>query len=485
MDKYAVSRFVTAGIIIVIIIIAAVATVLLIRSTPPTTTLTTTPITTPPTTTLTTTPITTPPTTTPSIQIKIGLLFPLTGSMAALGTDQMTGARIAIDLINEMGGISGKYKITYVIADSQSDPKVAASEAERLITIEKVNLIIGSYASPLALAASEVANRYKTVYYEVGAVTDSITLRNFTYLLRNQPIGGDYGIVAGLFLKDVVAPMLGKNPQDIRVAIINEDGPYGTSVGVSDEKMAKSFGFNVVLHEAYSASATDLSSLILKLKDAKPDVILATGYYTDTVLFFRQAKELGLKFKVYIGHGAGAGLPATWQALGKDMEYVFNIDPPPPPPGLNLNLVSPEYRNLISEFVKRFTSERGYPPLTHAFMGFGNTLPLLLNILPLAIEKYGNINSDSILKAAWELTIPDGKGPMLYGVKFSTPANPEDTILGKIGRPDKPELHIGQNIYARPVVMQWINGSLYIVYPKEWATRSPVIPLPPQSPYAP
>jgi len=416
-------------------------------------------------------------------EIKIGLLFPLTGSMAPLGIDQMTGARIAIDLINERGGILGKYKITYVIADSKSDPKVAASEAERLASIERVQIVIGSYASPLALAATEVTERYKIIYWEVGAVTDSITLRNFTYVLRNQPIGGDFGIMSALFLRDVVAPKLGKPPSAIKVAIIHEDGPYGTSVGTSNEKMMKAFGFNVVLREAYSASATDLSPLILKLKAADPDVILATGYYTDTVLFFRQAKELGLKFKVLIGHGAGHGLPATYQAVGKDMDYVFNTDPPPPPPGFNINAVREDLRPLIEEFVKRFEKERGYKPLTHAYMGFANTIPLLIDILPRAIQKYGKVDAESILKTAWEIDIPDGGTPMGYGLKFATPSAPEDTMLGKIGRADSPEKHIGQNIRARPVVMQWINGSLYIVYPKEWAVSEPVIPLPPTSPY--
>ncbi|MEM4969624.1 MAG: ABC transporter substrate-binding protein [Sulfolobales archaeon] len=416
-------------------------------------------------------------------EIKIGLLFPLTGSMAPLGIDQMTGARIAIDLINERGGILGKYKINYVIADSKSDPKVAASEAERLATLERVQIIIGSYASPLALAATEVTEKYKVIYWEVGAVTDSITLRNFTYILRNQEIGGDLGIVSALFLRDVVAPKLGKPPSQIKVAIIHEDGPYGTSVATSNEKMVRKFGFNVVLREAYSASSTDLSPLILKLKAAEPDVILATGYYTDAVLFFRQAKELGLKFKVFIGHGGGHSLPATYQAVGKDMDYVFTVDTPPPPPGFNINAIREDLRPLVEEFVKRFEKERGYKPLTHAYMGFANTIPLLTEILPRVIEKYGKVDPDSILKVAWEIDIPDGGTPMGYGLKFSTPSNPSDTVLGMIGRAESPEKHIGQNIRARPVVMQWINGSLYVVYPKEWAVMDPIIPLPPSSPY--
>jgi len=419
-------------------------------------------------------------------EIKIGLLFPLTGSMAPLGIDELTGVRIAIDLINERGGILGKYKITYVIADCKSDTKVAASEAERLITVERVPIIIGTYASPLALAASEVAARYPkdVVYLEMSAITDSFTMRNFTNVLRNMPIAADYAIVTASFMKDVVAPKLGKAPKDVRVAIIYEDGPYGTSVAAGLEKMLKAFGFNIVLKDAYSAASTDLSPLILKLKAADPEVIAAAGYYTDTVLFFRQAKELGLKFKVLIGHAAGHSLPATYQAIGKDMDYIFVTDAPPPVPRFNISSIREDLRPLMEEFVKRFKQERGYEPGVHANLGFGNVLPLLTDILPRVIQKYGRVDAESILKVIYEIDIPDGHTPMGYGVKFAPPTSPSDTILGQIWRTDSPQKHIGQNIRARPMVLQWIDGITWVVYPKEFAVREPVIPLPPTSPYA-
>ncbi len=430
------------------------------------------------------TPLTTPPLITyPEIKIKIGLLFPLTGALAPLGTDQFYGTKIAIDIVNDLfGGVLGRYKIEYVVADAASDPTKAASEAERLITVEKVNIIVGTYASPLLLAASEVAERYKVVYYEVGAITDSATLRGFKYLLRNQPIGGDFGIVSCVFVHDVVAPMLGKKPEELRVAIIHEDGPYGTSVAKSNEETCKKLGLNIVLKEAYSATTTDLSGLIIKLKAASPDVLLHTGYFSDVVLFFRQAQELGFKVKVIIGHGAGYGLPATYQALGKAFDYVFNIDPPSP--WLNVNAIKdPVMRQIREEFIKRFNATRGYLPGTHAYMGL-HILPLLLDILPRAITKYGSISSDAIMAAAWETDIPEGGTEHGYGVKFASPTNPQDTILGQRYR-ENPELHIGQNIRAYPVVLQWIGGRVIVVYPDYLALQKPIIPLPPGHPLAP
>jgi branched-chain amino acid transport system substrate-binding protein len=416
------------------------------------------------------------------VNIKIGLLFPLTGGLAPLGTDQYTGAKIALDLINERGGIAGKYRIEYVTADSASDPTKAASEAERLITLEKVNIIVGSYASPLLLAASEISERYKVVYYEVGAITDRATLREFKYLLRNQPIGGDFGILSPVFVSEAVAPALGKKPSEIRVAIIYEDGPYGTSVAAGNRDTVRKLGLNLVLDEGYSAATTDLTGLILKLKTAEPDVVLHTGYFADVVLFIRQSQQLGFKTKVLIGHGAGYGLPATYEELGAAFDYVFNLDPSSP--YFNLESIAQELRPLNVEFVKRFRQARGYDPGTHGYMGFANLLPLLTNILPLAIEKYGSINADAIMKAAYELDIPEGGTLMGYGLKFAPPDSPKDTLLGEKYR-DTKQLHIGQNVRAYPVVLQWIGGQPEVVYPDFLAARKPVIPLPKGHPLAP
>ncbi len=416
------------------------------------------------------------------VQIRIGLLFPLTGAWAPLGTDQMTGAKIAIEMVNRRGGVLGKYKVDYVVADCKSDVTVAATEAERLITMNKVQVIVGSYASPLLLAASEVAEKYKTIYWEVGAITDSATLRGFKYLFRPQPIGGDFGFQSVLFIRDVVAKALGKDVSNLKVAIVFEDGPYGTSVASGNKLMAEKLRIPIVLYEGYPTAATDLSSLIMKLKMVGPDIILHTGYYSDTVLFFRQAKELGLKLKAYIAHGAGGGLPATYQALGKDMEYMFNVDPPSP--YLNYEALNPEVRDALLEFVERFKAERGYEPMTHAHMGFSHTWILLTNVLPLAIMRYGEVTPDTIRLAALEINISEGGTTMGYGVLFAKPEKPDDTILGKIGRVEKPQQHIGQNILSYPVVMQWQKGRLIVVYPEKFAGTKAVIPLPAESPYA-
>jgi branched-chain amino acid transport system substrate-binding protein len=419
------------------------------------------------------------------MEIKVGILLHLSGAYAYEGKEQTTGVKIAFDMVNEKGGVLGKHKINYVIADDTSDVKTAVAEAERLIATQKVALIVGGYSSAIAMSTSEVCERYGVVYWISAAFTDAVTMRNYTRTFRCNAIAGDIGFSSVLFLKDVIAPKLNKPPQEIRVAIVHEDGPYGTGCGDGNEKAAKALGFNIVLREAYSYKATDLSSLILKLKEAKPDVILITQYYADTLLFWKQAKELGLKTKVLIGHAGPYATPTLWKELKGDLAYVFSATAgPPPPPGTSLELFAPEIRDDILKFKERFRKEMGYEASELAYRAFGLTWVLANKVFPLAITKYGAADSESIRKAAYDIDIPAGQSPLFYRIKFARPENPEDTVLGKMWRTDKPQRHIGQNIYAVPPVFQWINGTMYTVYPAEMSTIKPVVPLPSTNPLA-
>src|SRR3977135_3301705 len=124
------------------------------------------------------------------------------------------------------------------------------------------------------------------------------------------------------FISQNAKAKLGKEPKDLRVAIIHEDGAYGVDVSKGSEEGAKKAGFNVVLKEGYAATAPDLASLVTKLKRARPDVIFHTGYNPDISLFLRQARELGLRFNALVGHGAGYGVyEKLKEGIGSGVNY--------------------------------------------------------------------------------------------------------------------------------------------------------------------
>ena len=264
--------------------------------------------------------------------VRIGLIYDLTGPFAAGGSVASSiGAQIAIDLVNEKGGIGGKYKVAPIAADSQSKPDVAINEANRLIDQEKIDIINGVYASSHAVPLAAKVEQQKKILWITTAVSTAVFKdKNLQYVFRAQIHSDQYGQAFAGFISEHAKAKLGMEPKDVKVALIHEDGPYGVGVAAADEAYSKEAGLQVVLREGYSASAPDLSVLVTKLKRARPDVISHAGYNPDITLFLRQARENGLKFKMLFGAGAGYSqldkLRATFAA---DIDNFCNIDPVP------------------------------------------------------------------------------------------------------------------------------------------------------------
>lgn len=406
------------------------------------------------------------------MEFKLGVLYSMTGAFApagALGGYQ--GTMVAVDMINDRGGIAGKYKVVPVVADAQSNPDIAIREGQRLMTVENVPVVLGVFSSGIAVPLAPMAEEYKKIFWVIIAISDKVLQdRHLSYTFRVQPMGSQWGTSTVNLLNDNLDKFGVKSATDLKVAVIHEDGPYGVSVAAANISKIKEFGMNLVMEEAYSHKTNDLSSLILKLKSAKPDAILHTGYFPDVVLFFRQARELGLRTKALAGHGAGhANFPKLAEAAGgKLMNYSFNVDPAPAQL-LDRSKLETGVGDIVGEFLKRYEEKyKDNNPPTHATQGFGHAWILLNDVLPLALEKYGDLSPDSIRKASLDIDLPDGATPCGYGVKF---APPEDA-------------YAGQNMRSYPVVVQSVNGKLNITWPDTLKTAAPVIPLPADSPYS-
>ena len=118
--------------------------------------------------------------------------------------------------------------------------------------------------------------------------------KNLRYVFRPTVHSDQYGQASCIFLSENAKEKLGKDPKDLKVAILHEDGPYGVGVAQAADDKCKELGIQVVHKEGYSATSTDLSALVTKLRRARPDVLLHVGYNPDITLFLRQAKEAGL-----------------------------------------------------------------------------------------------------------------------------------------------------------------------------------------------
>src|SRR5512134_1038370 len=406
--------------------------------------------------------------------IKIGTLYDHSGPFSAAGSlNCWRGAKMMIDYINEKGGVLGKYKIVQVDGDSQSKADVAINEAERLLNVEKVDILAGVYSSAHAVPIAERVDKQKKFLWITTAIADAVLKdRNLQYTFRPQPNGSLFGTGSVDYIAAYAADKLKKPAKDVRIAIIYEDGPYGAGVAASNESEAKKQGMNLVLKEGYSAQAPDLSSLVTKLRAARPDVIFHTGYNPDIALFLRQAKEQGLRTKIYVGHGAGhSQLAKLKEAFGNEVEGFHTVDPPASQL-VDAKKLKPGVAELTQEMLKRYkTFEPNIPAgqvAPHVSMGFNNMWVLLNDVLPRAIQKHGGFGAEALAKAARETDIAEGGTMQGYGVKF----NPAGHSMA------------GQNERVFAAVFQVIEGQFKHVYPEVIATGAPILPLPASSPWA-
>jgi branched-chain amino acid transport system substrate-binding protein len=407
--------------------------------------------------------------------IKIGLLYDHSGPFSAAGSlNCYRGAKMIIDYVNEHGGVLGKYKIVQVDGDSQSKTEAAINETERLLNVEKVDVLAGIYSSAHAVPLAEKVDRQKRFLWITTAIADAVLKdRNLQYTFRPQPNGSLFGEATVQYVAANAQGKLKKAAKDVRAAIIYEDGPYGTGVAASNESEAKKQGMQIVLKEGFSAQAPDLSSLVTKLRASRPDVIFHTGYNPDIALFLRQAKEQGLRTKIYIGHGAGhSQLAKLKEAFGNDVEGFHTADPPASQL-IDVKKLKPGLAELTQEMLKRYKAfEPNIPQgqvAPHVSMGFNNMWILLNDVLPRAIQKHGGFGPEALAKAARETDIPEGGTMQGYGVKFHPAGHPM----------------AGQNMRAVAAVFQVVDGDFKHVYPPVVASLAqPPVLLPASSPFA-
>ncbi len=407
--------------------------------------------------------------------IKIGTLYDHTGPFSAAGSlNCWRGAKSIIDYFNEKGGVLGKYKIVQIDGDTQSKTESAINEAERLLNVEKVDILAGIYSSAHAVPLAEKVDKQKRFLWITTAIADAVVKdRNLQYTFRPQTNSGLFGENSVRYIAHYSQDKLKKAVKDVRIAIIYEDGPYGAGVASSNEAEAKKQGMQIMLKEGYSAQAPDLSALVTKLRSARPDVIFHTGYNPDIALFLRQSKEQGLRMKIYVGHGAGhSQLAKLKEAFGNEVEGFNTVDPPASQL-IDPKKLKPGVAELTQEMLKRYKVYEPAIPVgqvaPHVSMGFNNVWILLNDVVPRAIQKHGGLSPDALAMAARETDIPEGGTMQGYGVKFYPPGHPM----------------AGQNMRSIAAVFQVVDGEFKHVYPSVVASlANPPVLLPASSPFA-
>jgi len=294
--------------------------------------------------------------------IKIGVITPLTGGSAKYGEDIKRGYDLAVEEINEKGGIKGR-KIRLIYEDDEGKPEKAVAAAQKLIQRDKVITILGALWSSPTLAVTPIAEKNRVVLLSSGASSPKLTNEG-DYVFRNE-ISEAYGAKesAGLYF----------NAGFRKIAIIYINNDYGIAVRDITQQVYEELGGEIVNAEAFEQDAKDFRTQLLKIKRTDPDAILIASY-KESILILRQMKEMGMGMQVL-----GSPLfedPEIIEKAGDIAEgaiysYYGTFDPK-----------SQDAR--ILEFIKKFKEKYGVEPEYYAPIGYD-----AVKILALAIEKRG------------------------------------------------------------------------------------------------
>lgn len=383
--------------------------------------------------------------------IKVGAIYPLSGSNALFGQQCLDAVRIAVDFINAEGGVQGRL-VELHEADAP-DPTAAKTEAGRLIDQKGAKILFGSLASGNAMAIASVAEKSDAILVESGGIADALTDSGFQNVFRILDKGGLRGAAGINYTGQVLAEQLEIPVEELKIAIIHEESSYGTSVAAGAVSRAKELGMQIVAQEAYDTSITDMSPLVMRIKQAKPDVLLSVNYIDDAILLVDDLQKYDAMPKVFMGCGAGTTDPNFASRIGAYSDGMFCTDMPT---NLSLDVFAgdPELLKAVEDFRAAFLAK--HPDMKNvsvaAEAAFAGAYTFLHNILPEA----ESLDTAHIRQAALNTKL-------------------ELTALGfgwDLGED-------GQNYAAAANINQWQGGEVITVYPEKLQNGEAInIPLP-------
>lgn len=399
-----------------------------------------------PTTTPTTTPTSTP--TTGKKTIKIGGTKPLTGLESLPGRAEYNGNELWAKITNEAGGIKAgdgnTYEVELILYSDESKPENVPRLYEKLITEDKVDLLLGPVWGPLGMASVPVVESYRKFEVYGTSSFDPRDYRDWKYIVHTITNGPYY--MAGILdmIKERVVP---NDPEANNVAIIHGDDAFRNTVGTYGKEYAEELGFNVVSYDTYNTGTTDLTPLLSKAKAAKPAILLNPGSYADAIITIKNMKDLDFNIKM-VWAGTGVVYPKYYETLGNLAEGSITCTQ------WEKGMVyQQDYGPSHDEFIDMYMNDYGEIPDYVVATGYQQGL-----VLQRAMELCDDpLNSDAIRKVAGEMEMT--------------------TFYGKY----KVDPVTGFQIGHKMGVVQWQNGEKKVVWPMEANPGELWYPLPPWS----
>lgn len=255
-------------------------------------------------------------------KIRIGASVSLTGNFAPFGTLVKKGYEVWAEWINGRGGISvggEPHKVEMIYYDDKSDAKTSAKLTEKMITEDRVHVILGPYSSSIAAATSAIGEKYRYVTIAPMASGDSLYERGFKYLFSILPVASkDYYPIVDLAIQQI--------PKPETFAVVTMDHFYALPAVGGARKRSLDLGLTEVYYGKFPLGTTDFSGILTALKSKQPDLLYFGGFFNESVSFYRQAKELNVNMKLISAIGT-ASHPNWPKVMKKEGEYLLSSQP--------------------------------------------------------------------------------------------------------------------------------------------------------------
>jgi branched-chain amino acid transport system substrate-binding protein len=388
-------------------------------------------------------------------EVKIGSIYPMSGSLAKIGATTKNAIDMAVEIINTKSDVPMKYaateglpnlggaKIKVIWADHQAKPEVGMAEAERLITSEKVHALFGCYNSSVTATASQAAERRKMPFVNGESASPTLTERGFKWFFRTTPTDDFFSKMFFEFLKNIEKE---KGYKVETIANVYENTLWGTDSGKFIAKHAKNYGYKVVLDMPYTHRTADLTAEVQKLKSVNPDVVFMSSYTSDAILFTKTFKELDFNPKAVIAQDSGYLAPEFVTTVKEDCNFTMSREVFAADLGVKkpiIKTISDLYYKKYGEFLDGTTAR--------ALQGF--------LVLVDAINRAGSVKPAAIQKALIE-----------------TDLGPNDIFMPWKGVKFDPKTHQNTKIFG--IMVQYQNMTPVTVWPFDLASADLVWPLP-------
>ncbi len=324
----------------------------------------------------------------PGNVVVLGGTFPLTGRYVVHVRPSHDARKLYVDELNARGGLLG-HQVQLKILDDKSDRRTAIELYEKLITEDKVDLVLGPKTSYITDPVANVMERYKRPFITPGASSPVIWQRGRKYIF-SAPIALAQGHQKGALQ---LAEQIGVK----RIAVIGEGSLFPRQVTEGALAWAKKLGLNVVLLESYRKEQTDFTALLRKIEASGAEAIFSSGYYDDMVAQVRQLRELDINVKMFAAT-IGPGIPKFVEELGSTAEYVVGYSSWEPKPSLG----HPGMKAFIESYEKRY----GEKPNTHSALGYTE-----MRITEAAVKRAGSFDPEKVREALASVPVYTILGP--------------------------------------------------------------------------